>query len=142
LLSKKSGALVVAVGLTCAASGLLGIGTASAAGTLPDRPHDLDDRETRFRSAMEAAVEAVTAENLDVVERSRTVGEDSRAGFEDIARRMLHTCCDERSRALRRLTSGEAADLIRSGTGQTLMSVSTGPGHVFVNADFKVLDYE
>ena len=69
----------------------------------------LNDKETLFRSAMEAAAEAVTAENLEVVERLRAVGNDVRTDFEDVARRMLHTCCDERSRALRRLTFAEVA---------------------------------
>jgi TetR/AcrR family transcriptional repressor of mexJK operon len=69
----------------------------------------LSDKENLFRHAMEAAADAVMTDNLRVVERLRTLGEDLRPGLEDIAHRMLQTCCDERSRALRRLTYAEVA---------------------------------
>ncbi|MER8156682.1 TetR/AcrR family transcriptional regulator [Streptomyces sp. NPDC094472] len=70
----------------------------------------LTDKETLFRHAMEAAADAVMAENLAVVERLREPGDDLRAALEDMAYRMLQVCCGQRSRALRRLTYAQAAD--------------------------------
>ncbi|GAA5037420.1 AcrR family transcriptional regulator [Thermocatellispora tengchongensis] len=64
----------------------------------------LSDKENLFRHAVETAAEAVMADNLAVVELVREPSGDLRALLEDVADRMLRICCDERSRALRRLT--------------------------------------
>ncbi|MCO6008371.1 TetR/AcrR family transcriptional regulator [Actinoallomurus purpureus] len=69
----------------------------------------LSDKETLFRHALEAAAEAVSADNLASVERLRDPGDDLRAALEDVAYRMLRVCCDERSRALRWLTYAQVA---------------------------------
>ncbi|GAA4602423.1 TetR/AcrR family transcriptional regulator [Actinoallomurus liliacearum] len=63
----------------------------------------LSDKENLFRHAIEAAADAVMADNLAVVDRMRDAGDDLRTTMEDVAYRMLRICCDERSRALRRL---------------------------------------
>ncbi|MEU8134725.1 TetR/AcrR family transcriptional regulator [Streptodolium elevatio] len=67
----------------------------------------LHDKENLFRHAMAAAADEVAAENLAIVDRLRDPGDDLRAALEDVAFRMLRVCCDERSRALRRLTFGQ-----------------------------------
>ncbi|MEU5924890.1 TetR/AcrR family transcriptional regulator C-terminal domain-containing protein [Streptomyces antimycoticus] len=90
----------------------------------------LTDKETLFRHAMEAAADAVMAENLAVVERLREPGDDLRAALEDMAYRMLQVCCGERSRALRRLTYAQAADfpdLIEIVQGRTAIRPGEAP---------------
>ncbi|MEV0038363.1 TetR/AcrR family transcriptional regulator [Streptomyces sp. NPDC050804] len=82
----------------------------------------LNDKETLFRHAMEAAADTVMAENLAAVERLREPGDDLRAALEDMAYRMLLVCCDERGRALRWLTYAQVArfpDLIEAVQGRT-----------------------
>ncbi|ADI03638.1 TetR family transcriptional regulator [Streptomyces bingchenggensis BCW-1] len=82
----------------------------------------LGDKENLFRHAMEAAADAVMRENLAVVERLRTTGDDLRAALEDVAYRMLKVCCGERSRALRSLTYSQVAtfpELIETVQGRT-----------------------
>jgi AcrR family transcriptional regulator len=82
----------------------------------------LSDKENLFRHAMEAAADAVMAENLAVVERLRDPGDDLRAAMEDVAYRMLQVCCGERSRALRWLTYAQVArfpDMIEIVQGRT-----------------------
>ncbi|UGT55918.1 TetR/AcrR family transcriptional regulator [Nocardia asteroides] len=68
-----------------------------------------DDKGTLFRHALAAAGDAVLAENLTVLERLRDPGEDLRATLEDVAYRLIRSCCTERSRSLRRLTYGQVA---------------------------------
>ncbi|MEU8718970.1 TetR/AcrR family transcriptional regulator C-terminal domain-containing protein [Streptomyces antimycoticus] len=90
----------------------------------------LTDKETLFRHAMEAAADAVMAENLAVVERLREPWDDLRAALEDMAYRMLQVCCGERSRALRRLTYAQAADfpdLIEIVQGRTAIRPGEAP---------------
>lgn len=82
----------------------------------------LGDKENLFRHAMEAAADAVMAENLAVVERLRDPGDDLRATMEDVGYRMLQVCCSERSRALRWLTYAQVArfpDIIEVVQGRT-----------------------
>ena len=64
----------------------------------------LSDKENLFRHAVETVADAVMTDNLAVVDRMRDPGDDLRATMEDVAYRLLQICCDERSRALRRLT--------------------------------------
>lgn len=82
----------------------------------------LNDKENLFRHAMEAAADAVMAENLAVAERLRDPGDDLQAVLEDVAYRMLRVCCGERSKALRWLTYAQVArfpDLIDAVQGRT-----------------------
>lgn len=69
----------------------------------------LNDKETLFRHALAAVGETVLAENLAVVERLREPGEDLRACLEDVAFRLIRSCCSEQSRSLRWLTYGQVA---------------------------------
>ncbi|MFF2083883.1 TetR/AcrR family transcriptional regulator [Nocardia sp. NPDC058176] len=69
----------------------------------------LNDKETLFRHAITAASDAVLAENLAVVERLRTPGDDLRAALDDVAYRLIRSCCTEQSRSLRWLTYGTVA---------------------------------
>nr|QEO73960.1 TetR family transcriptional regulator [uncultured bacterium] len=86
----------------------------------------LNDKETLFRHAMDAAAEAVSARDLAVVERLREPGDDLRATLEDVAYRLVRTCDDERSRALRWLTYAQVArfpdliDAVHARTGVRL----------------------
>ncbi|MFI5500863.1 TetR/AcrR family transcriptional regulator [Nocardia asteroides] len=69
----------------------------------------LNDKETLFRHALAAVSETVLAENLAVVERLRDPGADLRACLEDVAFRLIRSCCSEQSRSLRWLTYGQVA---------------------------------
>ncbi|MFC9660225.1 TetR/AcrR family transcriptional regulator [Nocardia sp. NPDC127606] len=69
----------------------------------------LNDKETLFRHTLAAVSDAVLAENLAVVERLRNPGEDLRATLEDVAYRLIRSCCTEQSRSLRWLTYGQVA---------------------------------
>jgi TetR/AcrR family transcriptional regulator, mexJK operon transcriptional repressor len=82
----------------------------------------LADKENLFRHAMAATADAVLAENLAIIERLRDPGDDLQATVEDVAYRMLQTCCTERSLALRWLTYAQVArfpDLIEFVTERT-----------------------
>lgn len=82
----------------------------------------LEDKEHLFRQTMAAAAEAVLAESIAAVDRLRAPGEDLRAALEETAGKMLHVCCDPRSRALRWLTYAQVArfpDLIDTVQGRT-----------------------
>lgn len=68
----------------------------------------MSDKETLFRHAVDAAADAVLAENLAVVERLREPGDDLRAALEDVVHGLVRTCCDERSQSLRRLVHAQA----------------------------------
>jgi AcrR family transcriptional regulator len=86
----------------------------------------LSDKENLFRHAMEAAADAVSAENLAVVERLRDPGDDLPAVLEDAAYRLLQVCCGERARALRWLTYSQVGgfpDLIEVVQGRTSQRV-------------------
>lgn len=79
----------------------------------------LNDKETLFRHTIEAAADALMAENLAVVERlrDRAPDDDLRAALTDLAQRLLRICCGERARALRWLTYAQVArfpDLIET----------------------------
>lgn len=67
----------------------------------------LNDKETLFRHAVEAAADAVAADGLAAVARLRDPGDDLPAALEDVADRLLRTCSGERSRALRRLAHAQ-----------------------------------
>ncbi len=67
------------------------------------------DKETVLRQALAAAADRVLAENLTVVERLRSPGADLRAALEDVAYRLIRSCCSEQSRALRWLTYAQVA---------------------------------
>jgi AcrR family transcriptional regulator len=71
----------------------------------------LNDKETLFRQAVEAAADHLTAESLAIVEllRDRASDGDPRAALADLAHGLLGVCCGERARALRRLTYAQAA---------------------------------
>ncbi|MGA4837734.1 TetR/AcrR family transcriptional regulator [Streptomyces sp. G45] len=82
----------------------------------------LNDKETLFRHTVEAAADALAAENLAVIERLRDHGRDGgrdrrdqgpdadlRAALTDVAQRLLAICRGERARALRWLTYGQVA---------------------------------
>ncbi|MEV6362462.1 TetR/AcrR family transcriptional regulator [Nocardia asteroides] len=69
----------------------------------------LNDKETLFRHALAAVSETVLAENLAVIERLRDPGSDLRACLEDVAFRLIRSCCSEQSRSLRWLTYGQVA---------------------------------
>ncbi|MFE7795991.1 TetR/AcrR family transcriptional regulator [Nocardia sp. NPDC057440] len=71
----------------------------------------LTDKETLFRHAILAAADAVTAENLAIVERLRDPGDDLSAALSDTAYRLLEVCAAERARDLRRLTYAQHANL-------------------------------
>ncbi|XVQ13754.1 TetR/AcrR family transcriptional regulator [Spirillospora sp. CA-255316] len=82
----------------------------------------LSDKATLFRETMAAAAERVLAEHLAAVDDLAARpddGEDLRALLEYVGGRMLRVHCDERARALRRLTQVEAGwcpellDLVR-----------------------------
>jgi AcrR family transcriptional regulator len=82
----------------------------------------LHDKETLFRESLEAAADAVLAENLAVVERLRDPGGELRTALEDVGHRLLTVCCGERSRALRWLTYsqvGGAPDLVEAVQSRT-----------------------
>ncbi|WP_228122319.1 TetR/AcrR family transcriptional regulator [Saccharothrix syringae] len=68
----------------------------------------LNDKETLFHHAVDAAAEAVLGDLLEVVEGLREPGDDLRAALEDVALRLALTCADPRSRALRRLVHAQA----------------------------------
>ncbi|MGX9885497.1 TetR/AcrR family transcriptional regulator [Streptomyces sp. NPDC002276] len=79
----------------------------------------LNDKETLFRHTIEAAADALMAENLAVVERLRERAPDGdlRMALADLAQRLLRICCGERARALRWLTYAQVArfpDLIET----------------------------
>ncbi|WP_238411999.1 TetR/AcrR family transcriptional regulator [Saccharothrix deserti] len=86
----------------------------------------LNDKETLFRQAVDAAADAVLAQNLAVVERLREPGDDPRATLEDVAYRLVRTCDDERSRSLKWLTYAQVArfpdvvDAVHARTGLRL----------------------
>ncbi|MFC9844778.1 TetR/AcrR family transcriptional regulator [Streptomyces sp. NPDC060223] len=87
----------------------------------------LSDKENLFRHAMEAAADAVSAENLAVVERLRDPGDDLPAALEDASYRLLQVCCGERARALRWLTYSQVGgfpDLIEAVQGRTSQRVA------------------
>ncbi|KUJ66884.1 TetR family transcriptional regulator [Streptomyces albus subsp. albus] len=71
----------------------------------------LNDKETLFRHTIEAAADALMAENLAVIERlrDRDADGDLRAALADTAQRLLRICCGERARALRWLTYAQVA---------------------------------
>lgn len=82
----------------------------------------LSDKETLFRHTLEAAADAVLAENLAVVERLRDPGDDLRAALGDTGHRLLKVCAGERSRALRWLTYSQVGgfpDLIEAVQSRT-----------------------
>lgn len=82
----------------------------------------LSDKETLFRHTLEAAADAVLAENLAVVERLRDPGDDLRAALEDTGHRLLKVCGGERSSALRWLTYSQVGgfpDLIEAVQSRT-----------------------
>lgn len=79
----------------------------------------LNDKETLFRHTIEAAADALMAENLAAVERlrDRAPDDDLRVALTDLARLLLRVCCGERARALRWLTYAQVAqfpDLIET----------------------------
>ncbi|MEU6379197.1 TetR/AcrR family transcriptional regulator [Streptomyces sp. NPDC046909] len=79
----------------------------------------LNDKETLFRHTLEAAADALMAENLAVVERlrERAPDDDLSVALADVAQRLLRICCGERARALRWLTYAQVArfpDLIET----------------------------
>lgn len=87
----------------------------------------LNDKETLFRHTVEAAADAVMAENLAVIERMRDPGKDLRATMEDVAYRLLQVCCGERSRALRSLTYAQIThfpDLVEAVLARTSSRLS------------------
>ncbi|MFJ2827303.1 TetR/AcrR family transcriptional regulator [Streptomyces sp. NPDC087263] len=87
----------------------------------------LSDKETLFRRALEAAADAVSAENLAIVERLRDPGDDLPAALEDVSYRLLQVCCGERARALRWLTYSQVGgfpDLIEAVQGRTSQRVA------------------
>jgi TetR/AcrR family transcriptional regulator, mexJK operon transcriptional repressor len=65
------------------------------------------DKENLFLQAMAATGEALKARNLTIVEDMRSLGSDLGAELERVAYRLAQSCCEERSRALRRLTFAE-----------------------------------
>lgn len=75
----------------------------------------LGDKQSVFRSAMEAAADEVMAQNLAVVDLFTAEGgagaeardDDRSARLEDLAYRLLLRCCNEQSWALRRLLYAE-----------------------------------
>ncbi|MFF8814153.1 TetR/AcrR family transcriptional regulator [Streptomyces pactum] len=69
----------------------------------------LNDKETLFRHAVEAAADAHLAEKLAVIEglRDRGGDEDPRAALADAARRLVGICAGEHACALRRLTHAQ-----------------------------------
>ncbi|WP_234343030.1 TetR/AcrR family transcriptional regulator C-terminal domain-containing protein [Streptomyces fulvoviolaceus] len=82
----------------------------------------LSDKETLFRHTLEAAADAVLAENLAVVERLRDPGDDLCAALEDTGHRLLKVCGGERSSALRWLTYSQVGgfpDLIEAVQSRT-----------------------
>ncbi|NEB36440.1 TetR/AcrR family transcriptional regulator [Streptomyces sp. SID14515] len=70
----------------------------------------LDDKETLFRHAVEAAADVLLAELLAAIDdlRDRASEQDPRAALTDLAVRLARICCGERAIALRRLTYAEA----------------------------------
>ncbi|WP_431957228.1 TetR/AcrR family transcriptional regulator [Nocardia lijiangensis] len=64
----------------------------------------LNDKETLFRHAVEAAADTVGTQCLDAIERLRDPGADLPAALTDSARRLLRVCASDHARALRSLT--------------------------------------
>ncbi len=82
----------------------------------------MSDKETLFRETLIETAESVAAENLAIIDRLRQPVEDLPAVLEDVAYRLLRTCCGERSRALRWLTYAQVArfpDLIEAVQSRT-----------------------
>ncbi|SED77462.1 transcriptional regulator, TetR family [Streptomyces sp. 2131.1] len=71
----------------------------------------LSDKETLFRHAVEAALDALLEEKLTVIGRlrARAPDEDPHAALTDLAHGLARICCGEPARALRRLTYAQAA---------------------------------
>ncbi|MEU2255095.1 TetR/AcrR family transcriptional regulator [Nocardia xishanensis] len=64
----------------------------------------LDDKETLFRYAVEAAADAVAARCVEAIAGLRDPGADLPAALTDSAHRLLRVCASDHSRALRSLT--------------------------------------
>ena len=79
----------------------------------------LNDKETLFRRTLAAVGDAVPAENLGVIERLRNPGDDLRATLENVAYRLIRSCCTEQSRSLRWLTYGQVAQFLDVMVGRT-----------------------
>ncbi|MFD8914802.1 TetR/AcrR family transcriptional regulator [Streptomyces sp. NPDC059575] len=62
------------------------------------------DKETLFRETLTATAGAVMDRNIAVLDRMRSPGDDLRATLNDVAYQLVRSCCDIRSRSLRRLT--------------------------------------
>ncbi|TDV37753.1 TetR/AcrR family transcriptional regulator [Actinophytocola oryzae] len=81
---------------------------ADAAGVAkPTLYNHFADKDELFRCAMTYTADAVTAANVAVTDRLRATGANLEAALVDVARRLLRVCCDDRSRALRRLAQGQ-----------------------------------
>lgn len=88
----------------------------------------LNDKETLFRHALEAAADALAAENLAAVERLRDLAPDAdlRAALTGTADRLLRICGSERGRALKWLTYAQVGafpdlvDAVLERTGRRL----------------------
>ena len=65
------------------------------------------DKETLLRQAIAASADQALTQNLAVVDRLTTRGDDLRSTLEDVGFRLLQCYCDDRSWALRRLLSAE-----------------------------------
>ncbi|MGD6749513.1 TetR/AcrR family transcriptional regulator [Streptomyces sp. BH105] len=85
------------------------------------------DKETLFRASLTAQAQLVMEGNITVLDRLRAPGDDLRATLNEVALRLLRSCCDKRSRSLRWLTYAQVArfpDLIEVVQGFTSLRVS------------------
>ncbi|MFC7546093.1 TetR/AcrR family transcriptional regulator [Plantactinospora sp. GCM10030261] len=80
---------------------------AEASVAKPTVYNHLTDKANLFRQAVEAAADALHAENLAALDGLTRPGDDLRAALEDTGRRLLRHHCSERSTALRRLLHAE-----------------------------------
>ncbi|MFF8387109.1 TetR/AcrR family transcriptional regulator [Streptomyces kanasensis] len=88
----------------------------------------LNDKETLYREAVEAAADRVGAQSLAVVEQLREAAPDSdpRASLTTVAHGLLKALCTEEARAVRQLASAQAAqfpDLAASVRQRTALQV-------------------
>ena len=64
----------------------------------------MSDKETLFRETMLATANAVADANLEILDRLREPGDDLGPVLHDVCLRLVRTCADPRSTALRWLT--------------------------------------
>ncbi|MEW2131193.1 TetR/AcrR family transcriptional regulator [Streptomyces sp. NPDC005435] len=75
------------------------------------------DKETLFRETLTDAARTVMERNIAVLDRMRSPGDDLRATLNEVAYQLVRSCCDARSRSLRRLTYAQVTrfpDLIEA----------------------------